>query len=511
MSYRVRRRAFLASLGGAVGFSSLLSQLEAAAEGASGPPRFLLMYWPVGTIPYRFLPEGEGRNYVVSPILQPFELAGLREDLVAVYGLQDITSSIGGGGSEAGVVMRTTCADSHGTRLSEGGEADDAVAGGPSIDQILLRHIPSLGTLHRTPVNAICDARVDAGEISSQCLSYSYETREVASATPGGMLTEHTPLMPELSPAKLYTSLFANFMPGGESAELALALKLKRSVLDYSQGELKELHRLAPSSEREKLDMHAESIRELERSLSQAESGMLSCPVPQAPPAGLVGKSGSQQSYDMPDAAEADDERLAELGRQHLNVIRVAFQCDVTRVATFQWMPATNHVAFGGQYPGDPDAIKRHHPLSHRAYGSDPHSEPGPGDQHDIHEFLANVHTWLNARTAEALLQFKNTPDGYGGSLLDHTVIPFVTDTASFDHARSPLPALLFGGRALGLRGGQFLNFASSPRPFGDFWLTVAQAFLKDQEANWALEGEIFMQQHGSSYRLLPGVWEQPG
>ena len=110
----------MGSLGGAVGFSALLSKLEAAAEGAASPPRFLLMFWPCGTIPYLFLPQGSGRSYTTSPILQPFETAGLREDMIVLHGLRDISRVTNGGGSEGGVVLRTTCADSRGTRQKGG-------------------------------------------------------------------------------------------------------------------------------------------------------------------------------------------------------------------------------------------------------------------------------------------------------------------------------------------------------------------------------------------------------
>jgi Protein of unknown function (DUF1552) len=511
VSYRVRRRAFLASLAGAAGFSSLLSKLEAAAEGAGAPPRFLLMFWPCGTVPYRFLPQGSGRTYVSSPILRPFETSGLREDMIVLSGLRDDLLAGGSGGSEGGVVMRTTCADIPGTR-ENGGERDDAVAGGPSIDQLLLRRVPELVTAHTAPVNAICDARVDSNEISARCLSYAYETRSVPSTKAGETLVENVPLMPELSPAKLYASLFSSFMPGGaeKPAQLTNALKLKKSVLDYSLGELRRLNGVAPASEREKIEAHSEAIRKLERQLSQAlaePSGR--CELPLAPDPSLVGKSGNASDYGAPDAPEGEEALLAELGRLHLGVIRAAFQCDVTRVATFQWMPSTNHVAFRGMYPGDLEGAYRHHPLSHRVLTSKLDEEPPPGATHDVLEFLANVQTWLNARTAEALLSLKTTRDIFGAPLLDHTIAPFVTDTADVSHARSPLPALLFGGRALGLQGGQLVDYQPN-RPFADVWLTVFQAYLRGADVKTVLADEVFMRQHGDLYDVLPGLWEPP-
>ncbi|HEU5073770.1 MAG TPA: hypothetical protein VFU02_06345, partial [Polyangiaceae bacterium] len=81
-SYRLARRSFLAGIGGAIGLRILLRNLEAGAQDAAPPPRFLMTHWPVGTIRYHFLPTGSGTTYTTSRILQPFEDAGLREDMI---------------------------------------------------------------------------------------------------------------------------------------------------------------------------------------------------------------------------------------------------------------------------------------------------------------------------------------------------------------------------------------------------------------------------------------------
>src|SRR6185295_937547 len=55
-SYRFARRSSLRAVGGAVGLKVMLRNLEASAAGTPPPPRFLAMYWPVGTVRYFFLP-----------------------------------------------------------------------------------------------------------------------------------------------------------------------------------------------------------------------------------------------------------------------------------------------------------------------------------------------------------------------------------------------------------------------------------------------------------------------
>ena len=130
------------------------------------------------------------------------------------------------------------------------------------MDQIFLNNVAALKTQGAGYANAICDARVDSFETSTQCLSYGYSTRSVAAATggTGGQVTENTPLLPTLSPLKLFTNLFSGVMPGGGTGnanDVAKLLKARRSVLDYSMSELARMRTLAPGAEaRSKIDVH---------------------------------------------------------------------------------------------------------------------------------------------------------------------------------------------------------------------------------------------------------------
>lgn len=117
------------------------------------------------------------------------------------------------------------------------------------------------------------------------------------------------------------------------------------------------------------------------------------------------------------------------------------------------------------------------------------------------------MHAWFNQKTADILAEFKTATDAYGGSLLDHTVVPFFTEIANVQHARQPLPALILGGRALGLQGGQFRNFEKEARHFNDFWLTIAQAFFPDAASVLTpLAAEKFAQDPTK----LAGLWVKP-
>ena len=518
-SYRFKRRTFLAGIGGAFGLEAILRNIEASAAGVPSPPRLLVVAWPVGTIRHHFVPTGSGTSYTTSRILQPFESAGLREDLVVLFGLTHTGLTNPGGSDEGGMVASATGASSPGTRQN-GGEVDDTCAGGPSWDQILLKTAPALARrdtggaiIGRGYYNTIGDLRVDSYEIGSRCLSYSYVRQAIQSARPGGAITENQPLHPTLAPRTAFLDLFSGFMPGGgTNEEMLRALRLRKSVLDSALRDLDRLRTLAPVSQRPKIDIHTEAVRQLERQIADqiGGGGTDSCTLPSEPSATITGKSGDQNShYGNPQTNVRDDPMLEQAGKAHLAIIRAAFQCDLIRTATFLWCPGTNHVSFGGQNPADPSGYYMHHPMSHRNQQNGFYTGSPPTTDLYLYEFMTNVHTWFNQKLADVLVEFKSATDGYGGNLLDHTVVPVVTNVAHGAHARSPLPALIFGGRALGVQGGQYQNFESSLRPHNDLWLSVAQAYLGSNPMS-ALAGETFAQNASGFTGPIPGLWSTP-
>ncbi len=528
--YRFTRRSFLSSVGGAMGLRLILGNMEAAAQGATSPPRFLMMHWPVGTIRYHFLPTGSGKTYTTSRILKPFEDAGLREDMIVLYGMNFSGVGAGmGGGHEAGTPMMATGATCPGTRAN-GGEADDAAAGGPSFDQIFLKNVPELakrdgnGAIIGTGyANAICDSRVDSQETSTQCISYGYTKRSINAAREAdggsdGKIDEATPLLPELSPVQLYMNLFSGFMggggtPGGNEA-LIQALMMRKSVLDFSLGELAELRLLCPNESVHMIDAHADAIRAVERQISDQLANPMQTPMgcmsPAAPDPALIGKKGSRSEYGDRTVNTEDAPMHEQIGKLHAGIIRAAFQCDIIRVATFQWSPGTNHVSFKGMRPTNPNNIYMHHPLSHEFQNpSETNGSPPTDDARlGLYEFLVNIQTWYNQKTADILKEFKSAVDVNGAPLLDNTICTYTTEVAESGHTRSPMPAMIFGGKALGMQGGQFQQV--NQKSHNAMWMSVAQAYFKTNDpiaAIQAKETPTFSTQNATP---IAGLWTAP-
>ena len=525
-SYRFARRSFIAGIGGAFALEVLLRSMESAAAGGTSPARMLLTHFPVGTYKQSFLPTGGQTDFKLSPILQPFE--SLRNDMIVLYGFADRLTCPGGGGHEAGTPFTTTGANSPGTRAN-GGEGDDGVAGGPSFDQIFLKHVPGLKQSGAGYINTLADARVDALETSTQCLSYgegipgtaNYQTRSIKAANPGGNITEYIPNLPELSPANAYAKLFSNFIPGGSTPannEAALkALKSRKSVLDHALRELAALKTLAPAGEADKIDAHASAVREAEKQLSEqiangATGGGAVCTVPAAPDPSLKGQSGSKDNYNGKEGSATSDEDIHErIGKAHAAVILAAFQCDIVRVASFQWSPGTNHVSFKGKYPADPTKSFMHHPMSHRITSQSFYNGPpqtGTSADASLYQFLVSINAWYNQKTSDILNTFKAAKDSFGNSLLDYTVVPYLTEVGDPSHARNFKPSLIFGGKALGMKGGQFLNFESNQRPQVDVWLTAAQALLQTDDPLSVLPTTEKFDRKGAG--VIKGLWAKP-
>jgi hypothetical protein len=525
-TYRLARRNFIAGLGGAIGLKIMLRNLEAMAQGATSPPRFLMMHFPVGTQQFHFLPTGTGTNFTFSRILKPFE--PLKAETIILYGLRDHQQVVCGGGHEAGTPLTTTGARVPGCRAN-GGEGDDGVAGGPSLDQILLKNVPALQRPGAGYINTICDARVDSLETSTQCLSYA-PTMTPVQNTSGTSIQEATPLTPYLKPIESYNKLFSTFVPGipdggttgggadaGVNLTLLKALKERRSVLDFAMRELARIKTLAPGDQAQKIESHTTAIRNMEQVVTNqinamgdggtgGGGGSVACSKPTAPAADLFGKTGSRFDYSNPITTVADELIHEQVGIAHAAIIQAAFQCDIIRVATFQWSPGTNHVSFSGMHMDGKTHM--HHPESHKVQqgGFWNGSPPTDATQLGIFDFCASVSTWYNQKTADIITKFKNATDSFGGNLLDHTVIPYITEVAEANHSRSPKPALIFGGRKLGMVGGQFQRF-TTVRPHNDLWMTIAQAYFGMVPA-FATIAPTFDTSGGVA--AIPGLWAKP-
>lgn len=503
ISYRFARRSFLGMIGGAVGLRALLDNIEAHAAGMPAPRRLLVMHHPVGTYRAAWLCQNPGTSFTLSRILQPFEM--LKSDMMVLDGLS-IAQDGPGGGHEKGTVVMMTGAPTRYTRSGQP-ETDDAAADGPSIDQLLLSKSTELQTPAIDSLQVSCDDRIDAEELSTRRLSYSLNRVPVNGVQGNGQQNE--PIAPELSPLNLYKRVFKTMAPAGmDDAAVTRALLSDKSVLDFSLRELARLRTLAPASASPMIDAHEQAIRAAENELVvDTPDG---CMVPTAP-ADIAGQTDDGEfkgpaDYNNPTATKADHLVHEQVARAHMALIKAAFACDLTRVVTFQFSPGTNHVSFGGLYPGNPNAIYMHHPVSHRIGGGSLDSSNPTSSNADV-EFLCQVEMWYNQHVAAFLQELKTTVDLYNNPILDQTVVPYVTEVARATHEHAPVPTVVFGGKNLGFKGGRFDVVGKGPgyRPHNDMWLTVAASLGVSLDQ---LKGEAILR--GNYTGIINEIWAPP-
>src|SRR5215471_16709947 len=512
MSYKVARRSFLQGCGGAAALlAPLLRSIEAQAQGAPAPLRLLIIHHPLGTAPMgvNWVPQGvtaTTTNFTLPLESAPF--APLQSKMVMIDGLNLVTASKMAGGNnggqnthEGGIVAMMTGVPALGVHGQQ-----DHCAGGPSIDQLLLAQSPTLGgpgTSAPTPFGSLAlaaDIRSDRDEVAPRVLSYKPPINNP------DITLARQPIYAEAQPLNTYNRVFGGALPTGNDMSAA-NLDRRLSVLDFMRGDLARMQKLVPASEKNRLAAHATAIQSLEQSLRQTYGGMTNTPVCAKPgqPANYstVGETGNGtiggisttasnlsgvDYFPSPAGCVASVTTTChphqDLAINQLRLIKTAFACDLVRVATFMYSAGTNWVVFPSTFQGatiSPTALGNngsstpHHPPSHT-------TDPATG------AWLNQINQFYSTMTAQVLQEFATAPDVDGNTLLDNTIVVYVTEVArAWDHNQQNVPLLVFGGKNTRLRGGTFLKVTGGQlmaqgggtgnRPFNDFWLALAPIF----------------------------------
>ncbi len=393
----MRRRALLgASLGGGValagGALGLFPWLKAAA--APTPPRLLLLFTPHGTVWDQWRPTGGETNYTFSYILDP--LSAFRDRMVIVDGVElktgtayyiphTYTMPLLWTGSPIDTNASLFCRDDH--MQCFGWNT------GVSVDQFIASQLSG----PPTPYSTI--------ELGVGCGGLHPATRMIYSA-PG------MPRSPIDSPEEAFSTLFGTISPDQEQAQKDA--KRRASVLDTVLGDFNSRRATLSAEDQARLDAHANSIRELETSLTAV------CDPPEAP-TGVSSETAMDRQSDL---------------------LAAAFGCGLTRVASFQLRIADNDNTL---YPWVGLDTGGHHTLSH--------DSGAPAQQ-----TLTEVYRWYSQRVAYLLDKLANTPDSDGRSVLDNTLVIWGSELGrAWDHDISNVPFVFAGATDL-LRGGRYLS-----------------------------------------------------
>ncbi len=204
-----------------------------------------------------------------------------------------------------------------------------------------------------------------------------------------------------------------------------------------------------PASQKPKLEAHLAGIKALEQSLQ--DSGK-PAGKPCMPPA-------LKPTATPPSGATQDEANHLIVAQNQLSIIQTAFQCDLTRVATFSFAHGNSGLRFN-KIDSTVDKGDGHHGVSH-----------------DTSAALAQerIDTIYSEQLSTALQKFKATPEGTG-NMLDNTLVVFFNECAIGNtHSIENMPTLMLGGKSIGMQTGQHLQFGG--RYMNDIWSAVCGAY----------------------------------
>jgi len=227
----------------------------------------------------------------------------------------------------------------------------------------------------------------------------------------------------------IFASLFEE--PKGGIVAQRKALRRKASVLDDNLAEVRQLSQIMGTADKGRLDQYLTSVREAEIRTRRADT-WLDTPLPEI--------SAADRKRTNRDIAKT---QAGDYFRTVYDLMVLAFQTDVTRVATF---------SLGGE--GDAFAIpeigitESRHQLSHH------------GGDTGYMEKLTNYDTFAIEQFSYFLTRLSETKDLNGNSLLGSTMSLFGSGMSyGHSHGNANLPLVLAGGTDLGLKHGSHLDF----------------------------------------------------
>ena len=405
------RRTFLKGVGATLALPLLDAMVPAATALAATPVapvrRLGFVFMPMGCDITRWTPPGGDKLDELSPILG--SLAPVKQHVSVVTGME-LRNAYPGTHATSNAAFLSAARAKH-------TESSDYYLG-TTVDQIAAKQLPSL--------EMAMDMMQTVGQCDNGYACVYQNNLSWSSPT--------TPRPAEAHPRLVFEALFGE---GGSRADRQAALRRRASLLDFVKEDITRLGQSLGPSDRAKVDLYLEAVRDVERRIQRAERDVADNPLPDLDrPVGVP-------------AAYADHARLM------FDLQVLALQGDVTRVITFQLARETSNRTYPEIGVADP-----HHPLSH--HGNDPAKIAR----------MAKINQFHVSLFAEFLGKLQATKEG-DGTLLDHSLYLYGSGMGNPNvHDHTNLPILVAGGAAGGMKGGRHLRFQKAT-PLANLHLTL--------------------------------------
>lgn len=424
-SPRLSRRTLLKGMGATMALPWLEAMQPAAralaAPAQRAPVRMAFLYMANGVNPHTWTPEGAGRDFKLSPALEP--LVGFKDDILVLSNLWNGATNTGDGHyvKTAGWLTGTTITKTTGAEIR---------SNGVSLDQVVAQRLGNLTPLPSLelgiePVTTGVDINVGYTRLYGSHISWS---------------SPSTPVAKEINPRLAFDRLFRS-QAGAAGSDPAR----DRSVLDLVLADAKRLRGRVGKNDQLKLDEYLESVRAVEQRIEfetrrKAEE-VLADPLALAEVEKLDGRI-TDYFADPAQASERSGNHTGHV-RLMLDVMALAFWTDSTRVSTFMFANAVSGRNFSFLDP----AFGGHHQTSHHE-----------GDKAKLEQYTRMV-AWHVEQYAYLLGRLRSFREGEG-TVLDHSMIVFGAGLRDGNsHNPHNLPTLLAGRAGGTLATGRHLGY----------------------------------------------------
>lgn len=397
--FRMGRRWFLSAAGIAVALPYLeaLDPKRAYAALGSGTPRLFLFHSPAGVNVTTWAPTGTGTNFTLGTTMASVGTANLQNRVTIVTGLSGIGGPRGHTCGISGVLTGVMCQ----TNSTTNAESFDQVAAAslgantpfPSIE---------LGTTHNTENP---NAETGYSTVLKDNLNWQNAT---------------TPLSRQIIPLTAFNQIFASVqstptaapVSDGGAAVLTVKDAMRKSILDYSISEGTALSARLGTADNVRLSQYLDGLRALEKQIQTTPT---------------VGQTGVCTPGTAPAAGKPSDIQVHV--KLMLDMIVMAFQCDLTRVATFAYEHTTTEIqhTFLGVTPGYHSGVTHHNnqPVALANY--------------------TTCNSWFVSQYVYALQAMDKIPDG-SSTMLDNAVTMHFSELSDGNsHSNANLPMLISG------------------------------------------------------------------
>jgi hypothetical protein len=239
----------------------------------------------------------------------------------------------------------------------------------------------------------------------------------------------------EVNPRLVFERLFSHTQNGPYDANQAKRDRYRKSILDLVADDAKQLQGRLGTTDRRKVDEYLTAVREIERRIARVEV-----------------KADVAPDFAVPKGIPDDyREHVRLMG----DIMVLAFQTDLTRIATFMYANEGSGKSYS--FIGVPEG---HHDLSH--HGNDPKK----------HEKIQKINTFHMEQFAYVIGRLKSIKEG-DSSILDRSMIVYGSGLGDGNrHNHDDLPVLLVGKGNGTIKTGRHVKY-SNHTPLNNLFLSM--------------------------------------